>query len=69
MTNDIEYDLEQIVDRVGLTEVLAILSEICSAKASHVEENWQDKVLAKRWEKAHKIVEQAGYKALATLSD
>jgi hypothetical protein len=40
-------DLESLIDRTSLQEVLMGLSEICSEKADHVETNWQDKPLAR----------------------
>ena len=41
--------LENIVDIHGIDSVLMALSEICGAKAEHIECNWQDRSLAKRW--------------------
>jgi hypothetical protein len=47
-----EAALEAMVDKFGLAAVLNGLSCICSAKADHIEENWQDKRTAKAWERA-----------------
>jgi len=44
--------LEAMVDRVGLRNVLHALEHICGAKAYHLESNWQDKAMAKAWEHA-----------------
>lgn len=44
--------LESIVDKEGLAAVLLDLAEICSQKAQHINDNWQDTVLSKQWEKA-----------------
>jgi hypothetical protein len=41
--------LENMVDRVGLANVLYALGHICNAKANHIEENWQDQITAKAW--------------------
>lgn len=41
--------LESYVDHVGLANVLYALEFICEAKASHIEENWQDRGLARAW--------------------
>jgi hypothetical protein len=41
--------LEKLIDRVGIQSVLMGISEICGLKGDHIEENWQDKPLAKRW--------------------
>lgn len=43
------HDLEAMVDAVGLRNVLYALSHICSAKADHVETNWQDASTARVW--------------------
>lgn len=41
--------LERLIDSQGIGQVLIALSEICGAKAEHIETTWQDKPLAKRW--------------------
>ena len=43
------YDLEGLIDRRGIEQVLQQISEICGWKAEHVATNWQDTSLAKRW--------------------
>lgn len=45
-------DLEKILDRRSLYEIVRALSHICYLKAQHVSEAWQDARLEKRWEKA-----------------
>jgi hypothetical protein len=52
LTQEAEYVLEGIVDAFGLQNVLNGLACICSGKADHIESNWQDHRLAKRWERA-----------------
>lgn len=44
--------LEKILDQLTLSGLLTILSEICSLKEQHVEGNWQDHELGKKWRKA-----------------
>lgn len=41
--------LEAIVDRADLRAVIDGLCGICVAKVQHIETNWQDKELGKRW--------------------
>jgi hypothetical protein len=41
--------LEAMVDRVGMANVLYALAHIAWAKADHIETNWQDKALAYLW--------------------
>ena len=43
--------LETMVDRVGINNVLYALAHICNAKADHLTENWQDTAMAKVWGK------------------
>jgi hypothetical protein len=42
-------DLETLIDRRGIEQVLQQISEICGAKAEHIASNWQDAALARRW--------------------
>ena len=41
--------LEAFVDATDIREVVSKLSWICSEKATHVADNWQDIALAKEW--------------------
>src|SRR5262249_15243398 len=43
--------LEAMVDRVGLRNVLYALEHICHEKADHLRANWQDSRTAKAWTK------------------
>lgn len=49
MTKEEQEHLEGLIDRYGLPEILKELARIAYAKADHVEVNWQDARLAKRW--------------------
>lgn len=46
------YILEQIIDGNSLAKVCDMLAGICGQKAAHIEENWQDGPLAKKWDRA-----------------
>lgn len=52
MSQGMNDTLEQFIDQEGLQAALRVLSEICYAKAEHVETNWQDHELARAWTKA-----------------
>ena len=41
--------IEAIVDELDFCPFVELLAEICSAKADHVEVNWQDELLAEIW--------------------
>jgi hypothetical protein len=51
--------LERLVDEHGLRAVLEALAEVCGGKAEHVLANWQDKALAKAWDRAGSTLERA----------
>jgi hypothetical protein len=43
--------LEAMVDRVGLRNVLYALVHICHEKSDHIDANWQDYYTAREWTK------------------
>ena len=47
-------NLEAIIDKNSLHEVLNALADICAQKADHIQSSYQDKPLAKTWMKASK---------------
>ena len=52
-----KFSLETMIDASSLSHVLSLIADICHEKASHVEENWQDKHLAHDWTCAARRVE------------
>lgn len=46
---EIENVLEALVDKHGVSKLLAALGSVCEDKAAHVEEAWQDKRMAWMW--------------------
>jgi hypothetical protein len=42
--------LERMIDQHGLTLLVSTLGVICSEKADHIRENWQDRTTAKVWD-------------------
>ena len=48
--------LESMIDGSSLASVLEGLREVCYAKAQHLEENWQDGMMAHEWERAAKMI-------------
>jgi hypothetical protein len=55
-------ELERMIDRSSLAQVLEDIAEISYLKAAHIEENWQDMPLARKWERAGKAVDGAARK-------
>lgn len=49
-------DIEQLIDRVGLSVVLKSIAEICDGKAVHLLHNWQDKAASKTWAKRSQLI-------------
>jgi hypothetical protein len=43
--------LEAMIDKVGTANVAYAVARICALKASHLEENWQDRATAEVWDK------------------
>jgi len=58
--------LEQLVDALGLDQVLEHLSALCVAKADHLATNWQDKAGADAWTKAASRLEMASMHSAIT---
>jgi hypothetical protein len=54
-----ETALESIIDRQGLTVVLGMIANICTLKAAHIAEAWQDHRLAKKWQSASRRLDTA----------
>ena len=57
-------EVEKMVDRASLLDVMAALELMCCEKAAHVRENWQDKSLASQWD----LCARAIYKASLTVA-
>ena len=63
------FDLETMIDRLGMVNTMLLLTHICEEKAEHVRENWQDEELAKRWHiVADALISNRLSKALGNLS-
>jgi hypothetical protein len=65
---DLELELETLIDRHGLTEVLNCLQGVCGLKSIHILENWpgtDSEPQAKAWTRAAKAIEPAWSKAKA----
>jgi hypothetical protein len=44
--------VEALIDKHGLVAVLDFVGDICREKQQHIQDNWQDIELAKRWNAA-----------------
>lgn len=51
LTNGQKDDLERLIDRHGIANVLNAIGEISGEKAAHIASMWQDTTLSKRWDK------------------
>jgi hypothetical protein len=54
---NITEQLEALIDGSSLLDVLTGLSLICSEKADHIRDNWQDTTTARTWRKASNEIE------------
>lgn len=52
LTSEEKVSLEKLVDHTSLGAILEALSEICYLKAEHVQGNWLEADLARKWERA-----------------
>lgn len=43
--------LEEMIDKAGTRNVAYAVARICELKASHLEENWQERATAKVWDR------------------
>jgi hypothetical protein len=55
---EVKHLMEEVMDKEGLAQLVQLVAEICYEKAEHVLTNWQDKNLAKLWEKDAKLLER-----------
>lgn len=55
-TGDFE-NLEDMIDRHTLADVLYAISEICYDKAEHISSDWQDEKTANVWNRAARKIE------------
>lgn len=44
-----EWALENLIDRHGLSRVMAMLAKVCADKGKHLVSNWGDGTLADMW--------------------
>ena len=51
-----EQEVEDYIDKHGMTHLLVMIENICYGKAEHARHNWQDKILARAWEKGARHV-------------
>lgn len=65
LRNELLDRFEELVDRHKLAEVVDILAEVCSMKADHIRENWQDDALADEWDICAAALLRAGNEASA----
>jgi len=56
--NEAEYNLEGIIDSIGLNETLQAMVKICLEKADHIRSSYDDKTLAKSWEHDSKVIDK-----------
>lgn len=59
MHNSDKHSLELMIDQWGVDQMLAAMSEICGEKAEHIRANWQDRSLAKLWDKRASVLMRA----------
>ena len=51
-------ELEALIDLGGVEEMLSALVMICNEKADHVMTNWQDRNLARVWQRCAREIDK-----------
>lgn len=57
--SNLTEQIEAMIDAHGLLHVLTAIELICAEKAEHLRANWQDKLLARDWDHASRIMGRA----------
>jgi hypothetical protein len=57
--------LEAYIDRHGLTALMVAIQTVCDDKSIHVQEAWQDRTLAREWQRAGSAIYTAASKIQA----
>jgi len=47
---DVMYEIEEHIDKMGLSNFLQIVASICYEKSQHILESYDDTSLAKSWD-------------------
>lgn len=55
----LEGQLESLIDAHGMFKVLAALYNVCTDKAAHLADNWQDERTARAWQKGANRLDKA----------
>lgn len=56
-------ELEDLIDRATLSQVLDALADICGDKGEHLRSNWQDTIQAREWERMGSRLSALAYKS------
>ena len=56
---ELAAELEPLVDRHGMADVLESLAVLAALKEEHVASNWGDRELARSWKRVASRIEQA----------
>lgn len=58
--DNMQDQLEQMMDKVGIGNLIQLIGCVCSEKADHIRYNWQDRPLAAWWDKTARTLERFG---------
>jgi hypothetical protein len=53
---NVTEEIERLIDRVGLLDVMTAIECVCGEKADHIIYAWQDKTTAKPWRSAERTL-------------
>jgi hypothetical protein len=58
---ELAAELEPLVDRYGMADVLESLAVLSTLKEEHVSTNWGDRTLARAWKRVGSKIQQAAH--------
>jgi hypothetical protein len=60
--HELSEALERLIDASSLATVVHTLAEIAAEKAEHIRCNWQDRLTARQWDRAARVLGGAAVK-------
>jgi hypothetical protein len=66
MNESLQNELEALIDRYGMSQVLLGIAAVCYEKEDHLRTNWQDTTTARAWHSDGVAVENLAAKIRTT---
>lgn len=56
--------IEAMIDAMGVDSFLSLVETVCAEKSEHIQDNWQDFELSRRWARVARRVDAASLEAI-----